>query len=258
LLLERMFRRLLEKHCLSERLFAQINTLLSQRGLFVGKGTIVDATIIHAPPSTKNTGKKRDPEMHQTTKGKQWFFGMKVHTGVDAGAGLAHTVQGTSANVHDVTVLGKLLPGAEEKLHGDSAYHSKQLKPLAEESGLEFKVCEHEGVRWRCGATGLAAVFIYRNSVQVKRDVSRFTDVARQLAARSQLETARRHVASGDLLRIGVPQEGRDRAAHRVHRENVRHFSPSCTSIDHLAPYHPRYCTGPRPRNALAKMVVPP
>jgi IS5 family transposase len=136
------FRRLLEQHRLTERLFTEINTLLSQQGLFVGKGTIVDATIINAPPSTKNAEKKRDPQMHQTRKGKQWYFGMKVHTGVDAGTGLVHTVQGTSANVHDSVVLGELLHGAEQQLYGDSAYHSKEHKALAEQSGLEFKVCE--------------------------------------------------------------------------------------------------------------------
>jgi transposase, IS5 family len=136
------FRRLLEVHGLTEELFGKINTLLSERGLFVGKGTIVDATIINAPPSTKNIEKKRDPEMHQTKKGNQWYFGMKVHTGVDAGSGLVHTVQATSANVHDSMVLGELLHGAEDALYGDSAYHSKELKSLAEDSGIEFKVCE--------------------------------------------------------------------------------------------------------------------
>jgi len=136
------FRRLLEQHQLTERLLAEINAHLSERGLFVGKGTIVDATIINAPSSTKNAEKKRDPEMHQTRKGKQWYFGMKMHTGTDAEFGLVHTVQATSANVADVNVLGELLHGDEETLHGDSAYHSKALKAQAEASGLEFKVNE--------------------------------------------------------------------------------------------------------------------
>jgi transposase, IS5 family len=136
------FRRLLERHELTARLLTEINTHLSERGLFVGKGTIVDATIINAPSSTKNVENKRDPEMHQTRKGKQWYFGMKVHTGTDAGSGLVHTVCATAANVHDSNVLGELLHGTEEELYGDSAYHSKQLKGLAEECGLEFKVCE--------------------------------------------------------------------------------------------------------------------
>lgn len=134
------FRRLLEKHQLTERLLAEINTHLAQRGLLVGKGTIVDATIINAPSSTKNAKKKRDPQMHQTRKGKQWYFGMKIHTGTDADSGLVHTVKGTAANVADVNVLGELLHGGEESVHGDSAYHSKELKAQAEANGLEFNV----------------------------------------------------------------------------------------------------------------------
>lgn len=134
------FRRLLEKHQLTERLLAEINAHLAERGLLVGKGTIVDATIIDAPSSTKNAKKKRDPQMHQTRKGKQWYFGMKVHTGVDTDSGLVHTLRGTAANVADVNVLGELLHGGEESLHGDSAYHSKELKAQAEASGIEFNV----------------------------------------------------------------------------------------------------------------------
>lgn len=134
------FRRLLEKHKLTEQLFAEVNTHLSERGLIVGKGTIVDATIIDAPSSTKNAKKKRDPQMHQTRKGKQWYFGMKVHTGTDTESGLVHTVRATAANVADVNVLGELLHGTEESLHGDSAYHSKQLKADAEAAGIEFNV----------------------------------------------------------------------------------------------------------------------
>ncbi len=136
------FRRLLERHQLTERLLAEINAHLSERGLFVGKGTIVDATIINAPSSTKNAEKKRDPEMHQTRKGKQWYFGMKMHTGTDDGFGLVHTVQGTAANMADVNMFGELLHGDEESVHGDSAYHSKNLKAQAEASGLEFNVNE--------------------------------------------------------------------------------------------------------------------
>jgi IS5 family transposase len=136
------FRRLLESHQLTERLLAEINAHLAERGLLVGKGTIVDATIIDAPSSTKNAKKKRDPQMHQTRKGKQWYFGMKVHIGVDTDSGLVHTLTGTPANVADVNVLGELLHGGEESLHGDSAYHSKQLKAQAEAIGLEFNVNE--------------------------------------------------------------------------------------------------------------------
>ena len=136
------FRRLLEQHQLTERLLGEINAHLSERGLIVGKGTIVDATIINSPASTKNAEKRRDPEMHQTRKGRQWYFGMKVHTGTDVDFGLVHTVQATSANVADVNVLGELLHGDEESVHGDSAYHSQALKAQAEASGVEFKVNE--------------------------------------------------------------------------------------------------------------------
>ena len=134
------FRRLLETHQLTEQVFAEINTHLSERGLIVGKGTIVDATIIDAPSSTKNAKKKRDPQMHQTRKGKQWYFGMKVHTGTDTDSGLVHTVCATAANVADVNMLGELLHGAEQSLHGDSAYHSKELKAQAEAAKIEFNV----------------------------------------------------------------------------------------------------------------------
>jgi IS5 family transposase len=142
------FRRLLESHQLTERLLAEINAHLCERGLLVGKGTIVDASIIDAPSSTKNAKKKRDPQMHQTRKGKQWYFGMKVHIGVDTDSGLVHTLRGTAANVADVNVLGELLHGGEESLHGDSAYHSKQLKAQAQASGIEFNVNER-GTRHR-------------------------------------------------------------------------------------------------------------
>ena len=92
--------------------------------------------------------KKRDPEMHQTKKGNQWYFGMKMHSGVDAGSGLVHTIQATAANVHDATMLPELLHGNEEALYGDSAYHSKALKAAAVAVGLSFFVCER-GTRAR-------------------------------------------------------------------------------------------------------------
>lgn len=134
------FRRLLERHQLTGRLLAEINAHLCERGLWVGQGTIVDATILNAPSSTKNAQKKRDPQMHQTRKGKQWYFGMKVHTGTDVDSGLVHTVVATAANVADINVLGELLHGGEERLHGDSAYHCRALKSQAQASGIEFNV----------------------------------------------------------------------------------------------------------------------
>ena len=120
------FRRLLEKHKLGEALFAKVGEVLQAQGLKVGTGTIVDATIIGAPSSTKNAQKQRDPEMHQTRKGQQWYFGMKLHIGVDSKTGLAHSAVVTAANVHDKHPLPALLHGQEEQLYGDSAYASQQ------------------------------------------------------------------------------------------------------------------------------------
>ena len=120
------FRRLLEKHKLGEALFAKVGEVLQAHGLKVDTGTIVDATIIGAPSSTKNAEKKRDPEMHQTRKVQQWYFGMKLHIGVDSTTGLAHSAVVTAANVHDKHPLPQLMHGQEEQLYGDSAYASQQ------------------------------------------------------------------------------------------------------------------------------------
>ena len=116
------FRHLLEAHNLGDRLFALINDYLQENGLKVSTGTIVDATIIDAPSSTKNKEGKRDPEMHQTRKGNQWYFGMKGHIGVDSQTKLIHSVAATAANVHDSQLLGDLLHGEETRVWGDSAY----------------------------------------------------------------------------------------------------------------------------------------
>ena len=116
------FRRLLETHDLAAQMFDAVNAHLQVRGLMLQKGTIVDATIIHAPSSTKNREGTRDPEMHQTKKGNQWYFGMKAHIGVDADSGLVHTVTTTPANVADVTQAEHLLHGKEEVMHGDAGF----------------------------------------------------------------------------------------------------------------------------------------
>ena len=116
------FRHLLEKHDLAARVMATINAGLAQQGLMLKTGTIVDATIIAAPSSTKNKDGERDPEMHQTKKGNAWHFGMKAHIGVDAESGLVHTVIGTAANVNDVTQGAALLHGEEEVVFTDAGY----------------------------------------------------------------------------------------------------------------------------------------
>lgn len=116
------FRHLLEAHNLSEQLFALVGQYLEENGMKFSQGTIVDATIIDASSSTKNKDKSRDPEMHQTKKGNQWYFGMKAHIGVDSHSKLIHSVRSTAANVHDSRLLAELLHGQETEVWGDSAY----------------------------------------------------------------------------------------------------------------------------------------
>lgn len=129
------FRHLLEAHDLGAALFAKVGELLLANGMKLSGGTIVDATLIAAPPSTKNRDKTRDPEMHQVKKGNQWYFGMKVHIGTDSKTGLVHSASVTAANVHDSHQVPHLLYGKETRLYGDSAYRGKdqreRLKALA-------------------------------------------------------------------------------------------------------------------------------
>ena len=136
------FRRLLEKHELAAGILDVINGYLGDRGLSLSQGTIVDATLINAPSSTKNKDGKRNPEMHQTKKGQQYYFGMKAHVGVDDESGLVHSVVGTAANVADVTQVDKLLHGEENVVCADAGY-----------TGVE-KRAEHEGrdVIWQVAA----------------------------------------------------------------------------------------------------------
>lgn len=116
------FRHLLEEHNLGEKLFNNINRYLEKKGLSFKEGTIMDATIIEAPTSTKNKSGKRDPEMCQTKKGNEWHFGMKMHIGVDDVYGLIHSVKTTAANVHDIVMGGQLLHGDEKRVSGDAGY----------------------------------------------------------------------------------------------------------------------------------------
>jgi IS5 family transposase len=139
------FRRLLEKHNLAVDMLRVINDILQAKGLLMKKGTVVDATLIAAPSSTKNADGERDPEMKQTKKGNQWYFGMKAHIGVDADSGLVHTVIGTSANVGDVTQAGGLLHGEEEVAFGDAGYRGVQKR--AEANGPQWHVAMRAGDR---------------------------------------------------------------------------------------------------------------
>jgi IS5 family transposase len=119
------FRHLLERHGLGRKLLQQVNGYLERHGLKIGTGTIVDATLIEAPSSTKNKSGERDPEMHQVRKGKQWYFGMKAHVGVDAETKLIHSVAATAANVADSRMLAELLHGEETEVWGDQAYQGQ-------------------------------------------------------------------------------------------------------------------------------------
>jgi IS5 family transposase len=147
------FRHLLEAHELGKQLFARIGEYLTKRGLQVSRGTIVDATIISAPSSTKNRAKARDPEMHQTKKGNQWYFGMKAHIGVDSQTKRIHSVATTAANVHDSQVLPKLLHGQETRVWGDSAYsgqrdvirqHAPKAKSFIQAKGHRHRLLSEE------------------------------------------------------------------------------------------------------------------
>jgi IS5 family transposase len=129
------FRHLLEEHRLAERILATVNATLSDKGLMLREGTVVDATLIAAPSSTKNQDGQRDPEMHQTKKGNQWHFGMKCHIGVDADSGLVHTVVGTAANVNDVTQASALVHGQERDVFADAGYQG--VSKREEVQGIE-------------------------------------------------------------------------------------------------------------------------
>jgi transposase, IS5 family len=134
------FRHLLEQNDLAPEILRVVNAHLARKGLLLKRGSIVDATIIAAPSSTKNATGERDPEMHQTKKGNQWHFGMKAHIGVDADSGLVHTVVGTAANEADVEVVAELLHGREEVVHADSGY-----------AGAQTRV-RNENLRWEIAA----------------------------------------------------------------------------------------------------------
>ncbi|HAO79039.1 MAG TPA: IS5 family transposase [Verrucomicrobia subdivision 3 bacterium] len=141
------FRRLLETHDLCKGLFAAINTDLTARGLLLREGTLVDATLIAAPPSTKNKEKKRDPEMHQTRKGNQWYFGMKAHIGADRDSKLVHTVVVTAANVADITKTSELLHGQEQQVHADAGYTGveKRAEMVALERKIDWQIARKRG-----------------------------------------------------------------------------------------------------------------
>ena len=143
------FRHMLEEHGLGQKILAAVNAKLIDRGLMLKTGTVVDATLISAPSSTKNDKGERDPEMHQTKKGNQWHFGMKAHIGVDADSGLVHTVTTTAANAHDVTQAAALLHGQEEVVFADSGYRGvhKREEVQAQHPEVDWQIAMMPGQR---------------------------------------------------------------------------------------------------------------
>ncbi len=139
------FRHLLEQHALGAVLLAEISQHLATRGMRLREGTIVDATIIDAPASTKNYAQQRDPEMHQVKKGNQWYFGMKAHIGVDAQTGLEHSVATTAANVADVTQVPALLHGGETRVWGDAGYQGVERRPEHRGRAMDWQVALRPG-----------------------------------------------------------------------------------------------------------------
>ena len=142
------FRRLLETHDLCKGLFTAINADLTAQGLLLREGTLVDATLIAAPSSTKNQEKQRDPEMHQTKKGNQWYFGMKAHIGADRDSKLVHTVVATAANVADITKTAELLHGEEQQVHADAGYTGveKRAEIVALERKIDWQIASKRGL----------------------------------------------------------------------------------------------------------------
>ena len=148
------FRHLLEKHGLGEALLEEINTHLASLGHRLKTGTIVDASIITAPSSTKNRTGKRDPQMHQTKKGNQWYFGMKAHIGVDADSGLAHSLETTPANTSDVATAHALLHGSEERVWGDAGYQGVGKREENRDAAVDWEVAMKAGKRQQLDKSG--------------------------------------------------------------------------------------------------------
>ncbi|HEY4973969.1 MAG TPA: IS5 family transposase [Steroidobacteraceae bacterium] len=138
------FRHLLEARALGRRIFEEVGALLEEKQLLMREGTLVDATIIAAPCSTKNRRRERDPDMHQTKKGNQWYFGMKAHIGADEASGLVHSVEGTAANVSDISQAHALLHGEEKRAGADAGYTGVEKRPEVVALGRQ--------IEWRVAA----------------------------------------------------------------------------------------------------------
>lgn len=147
------FRRLIEKHDLSVTMFNDINAYLVDRGIKVSKGSMIDASIVHAPSSTKNKEKQRDPEMHSTRKNNQYYFGMKIHIGSDVNSNAIHSATVTSANIADISEMSKLLREEDEVVFGDAGYTSDSYKRGARSLGMSWKVNDKRKPKKNLSAT---------------------------------------------------------------------------------------------------------
>lgn len=151
------FRHLLEEHGLGKKLFEEINGHLADQDLMLKEGTVIDASIVSAPSSTKNKKRERDPEMHQTKKGNEWFFGMKMHIGVDEKLGLVHTLATTAANVHDIAAADQLLHGKEKAIWADAGYQGIGKREEHEDRKVRWHVAMKPGKRSQLDPDGKEA-----------------------------------------------------------------------------------------------------
>jgi len=206
------FRHLLEKHKLAPQILAVVNELLGAKGLMLRAGTVVDATLIAAPPSTKNASGERDPDMHQSKKGNQWHFGLKAHIGVDAESGLVHTVRSTAGNVNDVVEANDLLHGDESDAFGDAGYQ-----------GVAKRTDANAEVNWH---------------VAMRPGRLRALDLSRPLSAlkdQGQHPGQGRAPVSGHQVPVRLPQGALSRAEEE--RGADRHAVRAVQSVDGAAQF---------------------
>ena len=162
------FRHFLERHQLGKVIFDTVSTQLREQGLMMREGTIVDATIIAAPSSTKNQKGERDPEMHQTKKGNEWHFGMKMHIGVDDQNGLIHSIETTAANVHDLTAADQLLHGEEQRVWGDAGYTGIHKRDEFKDRDVDWRIALRPGTRTKLADQLQEMLEVMKASVRAK------------------------------------------------------------------------------------------
>ena len=204
------FRHLLERHELGKGLLDEINAHLESQGLRLREGTIVDASIIEAPSSTKNRAGERDPEMHQTKKGNQWHFGMKAHIGVDSETGIVHSLSTTAANVHDVTEAHGLLHGGETQVWCDAGYQGVHKREENLGRGVEWQVAMRPGKRRKLEPESAEAL-AERNKASVRAKVEHpfpESEAGVWLRQGALPGTGEEHGASGAAFWLGQPADG--------------------------------------------------